>query len=194
MLDPAGDAQHAGRQIGDCLERGVSLQFVEDLKDELQRNLGTVDVAITRFAGETVQPLQNANFSNRFGADLHMSFHFYQEKAVVPKIYLFLFSYGDDFITKKHDLHFYPYDEAHLINIDTTKMYARKIKDFLQKNDYRKKFDFQGIAKIPFKPLIGVKAPAVALAVGLRKKKDWKKYIDVFVNVIRTIVEGEKLS
>lgn len=190
MLDPAGDAQNTGRQIDNYFERGISLQCVEKLQDKLQKRFQNTKIAITRFAGETVQPLQNANFSNRFNVDFYISLHFYKEKEVRPNIYLYLFSYGDDFITKKHDLHFYPYDEAHLINIDTTKMYARRIQNLFQTDTYKKKFDFQGISKIPFKPLIGIKAPAIALEVGLHKKKDWKKYIDVFVTIIETIIQS----
>ena len=188
MLDPSGDAQYAGRQIDDCLERGISLQFVEQLKEELQKKYNGIKVVITRFAGEKLQPLQNANYSNRLDADFYVSFNFYKEQAVKPKVYLFLFSYSDDFITKRRDLYFYPYDQAHLINIDTTKMYARKVKDFFSSAVCQKMFDFQGISKIPFKPLIGIKAPAIALEVGLRQKDDWKRYIDTFVSVIGMVI------
>ena len=32
MINPAGDAQNAGRIVGDCYERGLTLQFAEKLQ------------------------------------------------------------------------------------------------------------------------------------------------------------------
>ncbi len=42
MIDPAGDAKHTGRLIGDTLERGISLQCAEQLKTALFITLGSV--------------------------------------------------------------------------------------------------------------------------------------------------------
>ena len=141
MLDPAGDAQYAGRHIEDCLERGVSLQFAEKLKEELEKQYKNVKVVLTRFAGEAVQPLQNANFANRLDVDFYLSIHFYQETAVKPHLYLYCFSYNDDFITGRAELFFYPYDQAHLINKETTKMFANKLKQFFLQEEYKNIFD-----------------------------------------------------
>jgi len=188
MLDPAGDAQYAGRQIEDSFERGIALQFAENLKDELEASYKKVKVVITRFAGETLQHLQNANFANRLDVDLYLSVHFYKEKEIKPQIFLYTFSYNDDFITRNTDLFFYPYDQAHLINKDTTKIWANKIRDFfLQENDISF-FDLRGLFRLPFKPLIAVKAPSIGVEIGLRKKDEWKEYIDVFGSMLGEIL------
>jgi len=189
MLDPAGDAQYAGRQIDDSLERGITLQFAEKLKYILESRYDGIRVVLTRVAGETLQHLQNANFANRFDVDFYLSIHFYQEKEVKPQMFLYTFSYNDDFITRRADLFFYPYDQAHLIKKDTTKIWADKMKQVFLQDEYKKIFDLQGFFRLPFKPLIAVKAPAIGLELGLRQKDDWVNYVDAFACSIGEIVK-----
>ena len=76
MLDPAGDAKHTGRQIDDNLERGISLQFTEKLKQTLEKQHPEIHVVLSRFPGETIYHLQNANFANRLEVDFYLSIHF----------------------------------------------------------------------------------------------------------------------
>ena len=65
MLDPAGDAQTTGRIIDDNYERGVTLQLCEDIKKQLEAEQPkNTRIVLTRFPGETIDPLQNANFAN----------------------------------------------------------------------------------------------------------------------------------
>jgi len=189
MLDPAGDAQHAGRLIDDSLERGITLQFAEKLKQELEKRYDGIRVVLTRFAGETLQHLQNANFANRLDVDFYLSIHFYKEKEIKPQMFLYTFSYNDDFITRKSDLFFCPYDQAHLINKNTTKIWADRIKNVFLQDEYKKLFDLQGLFRLPFKPLIAVKAPAIGIELGLRQKDEWANYVDSFVYGIGEIIE-----
>jgi len=191
MLDPAGDAQHAGRQIEDCLERGITLQFAEKLKEEVERKHG-INVFITRVPGETLEPLQNANYANRLDVDFYLSVHFYKEKEVFPRMYLFTFSYRDDFAIKKPDLYFYPYDKAHLIHINKTQRIAEIIKNLFLEDAYKKKCKFEGIISLPFRPLVGIKAPALAIELGLKQKNDWKNYLDDFTTMISNVITQEK--
>src|SRR5579859_5868722 len=66
MLDPAGDAQITGRIIDDSYERGITLQLCEDIKKQLEADHPkNTRIVLTRFPGETIDPLQNANFANR---------------------------------------------------------------------------------------------------------------------------------
>ncbi|MFC1842731.1 N-acetylmuramoyl-L-alanine amidase [Candidatus Dependentiae bacterium] len=190
MLDPAGDAQNTGRQIEDCLERGVTLQFAEKLKQEIESRFDSIKVVLTRSPGEKVQNLQNANYANRLAVDFYLSVHFYKESAVRPKVYMYTFSYNDDFITRKPDLYFCPYNKAHLIYREDTKRCACEIKKILEN---KKNFDFSGLLDLPFKPLIGVKAPALGIEIGLRSKDNWVNYIDIFfeiVNKLKRVLHG----
>jgi len=188
MLDPAGDAQNTGRQIDDYLERGITLQFAEKLKPQLEKMFDNVRVVLTRFPGEAIEHLQNANFANRLDVDFYLSIHFYKEKAVKPHVYLYSFCRHDDFITKRPDLYFYMYDQAHLINREQTKACVAEMKNIFLCDNYKKMFEFCGVFNLPFKPLLAVKAPAVGIEIGLRKKEDWEKYLDVFVDCIEKII------
>src|SRR5579872_3367872 len=73
MLDPAGDARETGRIIEDSLERAVTIQFAQQLRDVLTSQLPNSTVIITRTPGEELQPLQQANFANRLPVDLYLN-------------------------------------------------------------------------------------------------------------------------
>lgn len=190
MLAPAGDAKHTGRQIGDSLERGITLQCAEQLKKMLQDLYPNVRVALTRSPGETIYPLQNANFSNRLGDDCYVSIHFYPESRTKPQMFMYYFSYGDDFVTKTPDLFFCPYDQAHRINGPKTRSWSQLVAQVLTNEKHKKLFDFRNICGVPFKPLIGVKAPAFAFEIGLQEKNDWKRYVEPIALSIGQIVQA----
>ncbi|MFC1841773.1 N-acetylmuramoyl-L-alanine amidase [Candidatus Dependentiae bacterium] len=188
MIDPAGDSQYAGRLLEDCLERGITSQFVQSLQKKLLQSIADIKVFFTRRPGEAIGHLQNANFSNRLDVDFYLSIHFYKEKEVKPRMYMYTFSYNDDFVRAKPGLYFYPYDKAHIIHRTETKALANVAKEVFLSETHKKMFDFQGMISLPFKPLIGVKAPAIGVEIGLKKKDDWHDYVDVFVEVISNIV------
>jgi len=192
MLDPAGDAKHTGRQIGDSLERGISLQFAQELKKSLEQTYPNIRVILTRFPGETIFPLQNANFANRLDVDFYLSIHFYPETQTKPGMFLYYFSQNDEFITKMPDLFFCPYDQAHRINSTKTRNIAQTITTSLTNDTNKKLFAFHGIYGLPFRPLIGVKAPAVALEIGLKEKTEWKRYIQPITESLKAIIKNEK--
>ncbi len=188
MLDPAGDAKHTGRKISDSLERGITLQFCEKLKQELETSYPQLRVVLTRFPGETVQPLQNANFANRLAVDCYVSIHFFQEQETKPQFFLYTFSYGNTFVTKISTLAFYPYDQAHLLNLEQTKKWSKQIENLLQSSAYKKMFQYKGMFNLPFRPLIGVKAPALAFEISLKDKSDWQLYIDPIMTSLKSII------
>lgn len=189
MLDPAGDAKHTGRQLEDSFERGITLQCAEQLKRVLEEQYPNIRVVLTRFPGETLQPLQNANFANRLQVDFYVSLQFYQEKGIKPQLHVYQFSYGDDFITRTFDVAFYRYDQAYLQHNTATTNFAQQILNALQQKKYTKYFEVKGLFKLPFKPLIGIKAPAVAIEASLKTKQDWHQYIEPIVLGLGTVIE-----
>ena len=38
MINPAGDAKDAGRTLNDSFERGITLQFAQELKSAIESN------------------------------------------------------------------------------------------------------------------------------------------------------------
>ena len=177
MLAPAGDAKHIGRKIGDNFERGITLQYAEQLKKIVEEKCPSVAVIISRFPGDIISPLQNASFANRLQVDLFISIHFYQTTETKPKLHLYQFSYNDDFITPIAGLSFYHYDQAHLFNKKQTNTWATGIKQMCEEDQYQKLFIVQDICKLPFKPLIGVTAPAIGIEIGLKNAPDWQQYL-----------------
>lgn len=189
MLDPAGDAQHTGRKIDDTFERSITLMFAQGLKENLEKEYPSIQVILTRNAGETVTSLANANFANRLNVDLFLSINFYQETSTKPKIYLYNFSYNDDFITQKNELTFCRYDQAHLFNYSITRQYGLILKQEMESDIYKSLFECAQLVKAPIKQCIGIKSPAIALEAGLYKADDWQLYIDPLVASLKPIIE-----
>jgi len=189
MIDPAGDAKHTGRLIQDTLERGISLQCAESLKVALLSQLQNIRVVLTRVPGETIQPLQNASFANRLDIDLYLSLYFYQESITPPTLTLYYYLENNtDFWHKPINLYFYPVNQAHLKNLHKTKECGQTILSIFQENDIKKIFSPCGLFGIPFKPLYGITAPAIALEIGLKNKQDWQYIINPLVNAIEKIM------
>ena len=186
MIDPSGDAQNPGRVIDDSFERGITLQCAEALKKELINKFENIRVVLTRFPGETVGNYQNANFANRLDIDFYLHIGFYQELDAKPKVYLYNFSYNDDFITKKNELTLCKYDQAHLFNYARTRQFGLILEE--QLNTFKKLFTNCHLSKLPFKPLIGVKSPAIAFEAGLQNKDDWQQYIKPLVASLEPII------
>lgn len=192
MVDPAGDAQHTGRKLEDSFERGVSLQIAEQLKRTIEEEFPHVKIVLTRLPGESASYLQHASFANRLDVDFYLSIHCYHEKETKPCLYIYQFSYGENFITKQFDLALVPYDQAHIANSSRTNSYALLMQNILASDMHANAYTVKGIFKIPFKPLVGIKSPAIGLEIGLKNKDDWHNYLEPIATSLAPIIE--KLS
>lgn len=192
MLSPFGDAKTTGHIIDDAFERSLTLKFAEAVEKEIEKQNKDVQVILNRAPGETLEPLQNANFANRLDIDFYASIHFYQETEARPKV--FIFNYVTDIfhtpITTK--LAFVPFDEAFRINLTKSDQLAKVFESSLKQEKYKHDFDFKGFKKIPFRPLVGVKAPNLAFEASLKTSGDWKNYIPAFVEGINNIIRELK--
>ncbi|MDP3788714.1 MAG: N-acetylmuramoyl-L-alanine amidase [Candidatus Chromulinivorax sp.] len=191
MIDPAGDAKHTGRLIQDTLERGISLQCAEQLKAILTQKFKNIRVILTRVPGETIQPLQNASFANRLGVDLYVSLYFYHEPETPAHVtlYHYLENPISDLWHKPINLSLYQVNQAHLLNLKITQAWGKIILDVLRDKQCSKFFSPRGFFGIPFTPLLGIKAPAIAVEVGLKNKQDWQHIIDPLVIAIERIMQ-----
>lgn len=176
MLDPAGDARTPGRTIDDTFERGISLQCTEWLKAELERRFTGIRVILTRLPGETLEPLQNASFANRLHADLYVSVHCYQAQGERPSIAIMhlMCTPTDRWELKHEPLSCIPYDQAHRIAKRATMRWAEILAAVFQEERHLRLLQFQGVFGIPFRPLIGILCPALAVEMSLAHKDDWK--------------------
>ena len=191
MIDPVGDAKHTGRIIDDTFERGLTLQCAEQIKKELENNQEKIRVVLTRFPGETLEPLQNANFANRLGCDIYISISFYQEKEEKSRVYFYHYiSYKTDIWQKKiSDLKLYSYDKAHLPYINSSLKFGQSFEKILNNKKNRALFSYKGFFGLPFKTLAGIKAPAIAIEMGLIKKDDWKMFVNPIIYAIESTLD-----
>ena len=45
--------------------------------------------------------------------------------------------------------------------------------------------------KVPFKPLVGMSAPAIGIELGIKKKDDWKELVPLLRRSIEQIITAE---
>lgn len=186
MLDPSGDAKHTGRTIDNTFERGISLECAETLKQEITNYFPDTRVILTRVPGETLQPLQNASFANRLNIDLYLSLYFYEEQETSQRVtlYYYLNNKTTDFWHVPEQLFFYPAHQAYLLNLQTTKKLGERFLSILKNPNDIPFFKVNGLFGIPFKPLIGITAPALCLEIGLQNIKDWNYIINPIIHFI----------
>ena len=194
MLSPAGDAQYAGRTIDGTFERGITLQCVERLKQELESRYSKVRIILTRVPGETIQHLQNASFANRLDADLYISIHFFPQKSGTPNVYLYYFCLNtvtDSWNFGKNNLTFVPYNKAHIAQLPLTKQIVSTLFETLA-NQKKNSFVVHAPLGMPFAPLIGIKAPAVGIEMSLQHNHDWSLFMPALIESIGAILESIK--
>lgn len=189
VIDPAGDAKRTGRRIGDSFERGLTLQCVEKIKEIIGERAPHIKVVLTRMPGDNVYDLQNASLSNRIHADLFVSLNFYHTQETKPTLYLYQFSYGNDFACCQQGLTLQSYDQAYRINKETTDAMCQLFKKELLQQKYHSLCTVAGPYHLPIKPLIGIVAPSIAVEVGLKGKDLWHYYSDPIAAAIIAVID-----
>lgn len=188
MINPAGDAAHAGRLIEDSFERGITLQIAEFLKHTLEDRNPYITVLLTRMPGEIIEPLHNAQCANRIAPFVYISIHCYQEKKPVPQLFTYIFSYGNNFFSPSSDLTLYRYDHAHLVNKKKSHEYSQLFWKSLKELSTNRQFFVHEIIAAPFAPLLGISCPAFGLEIGLAQKKDWHILKSSLVHSIESVI------
>lgn len=179
VLHPAGDAKSTERTIYNNFERGLMLQYAQELKKIIEKSAPHITVIITRHAGDIMEPLENIALANRLQANLYLSLHAYAEQQSIPTLRLYYLLYNpvtDIWHKKSNKLACIPLTSAYLDNLVTTQSYAT----FFNKNllAEQKKYGFitQSSLGTPFKPLVGLCIPALALEIGVTEKQDILSY------------------
>ncbi len=193
MLDPAGDGQYAGRKIQDSFERGLTLQCAQEIKKQLTEQYSNIRVILTRAAGETIQPMHNALFANRLQVDVYLRIGFYHEPDMPSHIALFYTcNHPQDFWQTMNPLQFFYIDQAYLLNLKLSKQLATNFLQILQ--NQQKNFITYGAFAVPFKPFIGIQAPALYLEAGLHATSDWKYIIKPVIQFMQTTAQASNGS
>lgn len=189
MIDPTGDAKHTGREIEDTFERGITVLCAQALKTEIIKLIPNVQVILTRVPGEKLSELQNASFANRLGVDFYLSLAFYAEPMIPKHVAIFYYLEQEtDTWHRYNALQFYHASQAHLININLTKQFAKTFLQHFEQKTINTSFIMRGVFGLPCKPLMGIKAPALCIEAGLESKDDWKNLINPLISCIQAII------
>ena len=187
VIDPAGDVKRTGRTIGDSFERGLTLQCAEKIKEYIEHHAPSLKVIITRIPGDVVYDLQNATLANRLNADLFVNLNFYYTQDTKPTLFVYQFSYGNDFIQCNQQLALHTYDQAYTLHKPITDHITHALKNVLSHMHYQSLFTVAGVYTIPIKPLIGIIAPSVAIEAGLKNKELWIHYVEPLAQAIMKV-------
>jgi len=197
MLHPAGDTHHSGRQLHDGTEQSATFGWAQHLKNALEQQYPYVQVIITHQPGQSIAPLQAANFANRLHVDLYITLCVYQELAVKPAITLYRFSYGDDFVTNDLNTLWVPYDQAYRLSLTATTHYAQQLAQGLSQDAYKNIFSCHGPYALPISPLMGLNVPAFVIEAGVKNMQSFMVYVtpiiqsfDPIINTIATRKRG----
>lgn len=193
MIDPYGDSKNTGHEIDDTFERAITLECAQELKKQINKSCPTIRVVLTRAPGESVQPLQNASFSNKLQANFYISLSFYNQQEIPSHISFFYYLENQtDLWHKYNSLYFYHVDNAYLINLKISKLIGETFFNYFKNNKFASSvFVPLGLFACPYKQLIGVKAPSIAIEAGLQKKDDWKHLIQPLISCIESIEKTE---
>lgn len=187
MIHPADS--HTPRAIEDIFERTITLECAQDIKRMLENRIPGVYVVLTRSTAEVVEPLQCASFANKLNVDFYISLHFYQSSVKVPKLYLYHMLYNpviDFWQTRESELSLMPYDKAYRNNIKKTQAWGSRMLESLKGFSG---LSCQGLFGIPFRPLKGVLAPALGIECSVKKKEDYRLFVEPLVTALHVIIK-----
>jgi len=179
-----------GRKFSSNYEHTIAYQFAIALKKNLEKEWPNIRIVLSHKRNEQIQSLQIANTANCLQIDLFFHFQFYQEQEFnIPSLYVYHFSYGNDFPTKIWDLSWCRVDQAYLINKVRTRQWAQQMKIILQGAEYHPWFTAHGPYKVPLKPLLGIMAPGFVIEMGIKEDADWQNYINPVTTSMVPIME-----
>ncbi len=189
LIHPDGHPGQPGRKLFRGSEHTITKNIAEYLCEQLNQRSTCIAVQ-TRTKAETFHTLQQASFANRLNTDLFISIHAYKEESMQPTITLYhlLCDPITDLSKRAFDPHaFVPVHMAHTKNIGSAQKISRLLAESLQHEKYSKKFQIAGPFGIPFKPLVGILAPAIAIEFGLGKEVNLSPLLDPIIDALLSL-------
>lgn len=184
FVDAAGDATQGGRIIDNNYESSINFTIAQSLKNALATSHPHLKIVLNRTPLETIAPLQNAQFANKLGVDLYIHICSVQSPQT-SSITLYQFSSDQKTILKKGSLGFFPYDQIYLMHEHQTTEWAHSIKKNLIDQHHS---TISGVYKMPFKPLVGINAPALAIEVGIQSLDDLDPLIEQLARALSSFL------
>lgn len=177
IIEAQGNANNPGRIIEDSFESEITFNAAHCLKNNLENMHSTIKIIVQRSDG-----LSNANAANKIDADLYLSIG--ACKSNNSGITLFRLNYQHQFILKD-GMSFIPYDQIYLLNQSTTISWLNVISTFLANHNI-----LRASYACPYRPLMGIKAPAIAVELLLDNKSEWSEYMIACAHSLTPIIKG----
>ena len=188
LLVPAGDACNQGRSLEHQFESSSTMAYALSLKTSIEKQYPEVRAMVSHRAGEVIRQFQIPTMANTLDIDLVLTINCYHEQGPKPEIFVYQFSYGQEFVSKLTELSWYTLDSAYLFSKNITCSWVSMLAHELSADVYKAMFTLHGPFKIPFKPLLGIKVPAIGLEISLKQDNDWNVFVDPLVAGLEPIV------
>ncbi len=195
MLDPAGNTQDINRIVDHTNERSLTHSLCLSIKQKMESLHKDIRIIITHGYNDTIEPLQNASFSNRLQTNFYCAINIAQTKNSTPSLSLYYLqrTIHENLHTKNSDVSFIFYRDAHKDNLLTTKKVVSKAYNALQQ-DYARYFKINQPLGYPCAPLVGIQAPALCIEATIIKKDAIESLVAPFITILEAALNALKLD
>jgi hypothetical protein len=185
ILNPAGNVHNPGRIIGESFERTLTLQFAQAVKRAVEKLLPKARVLITSTPGEVISQFHMASYVNNLDAHLYLHIGMYHTSSQIPDISFYTMAVDPamDMWTYQDTDHFVPFYFAHRRKIQQSRELLGILHAYA--TTYRPiPFQVHDVRSIPYKSLVGVTIPAIALEIGLPNHAAWQLCVEPLAHML----------
>jgi N-acetylmuramoyl-L-alanine amidase len=189
VLDPAGDAAHAGRSIEDTYERSCTWQLAAEIKRILKRYESFITCFLSRAPGQILEPLEPIQLANRLQANLFIRLHCYP--AHTAENYCHFYYLVRHPVTdwwhapQVGGVQFIPLESAHQIKLGQTKKSVESMAAFLRPLTPETGFIVPPALGMPCQHLQGLLMPACIIELGVAHAGDWRSIAHPLAHMIK---------
>lgn len=184
LFAPYGDAQNKGRTIADSFERTIALQCAHLIKKSVMAENQDLTIQVLPTTRDMISTHQRATLANKKNIDLVISLNFYQELSAQShcNIYYYVRNSATDFWkNKKNTLSLEPYDQAYKKSLNESHAIALHLKETVNSLSNSLVCNVVGI---PYKPLVGIIKPAIALEIGTQNSSDLQTLVPILTQAL----------
>lgn len=190
ILDPAGQIDGQARLIDGVPERIITYQFAQELKRILESNNQYLRIIILKDTAKNAAPYERVSAANSTNSNLYIHIQAFStpQRPYPVYVYHMLYNVTDTWSSREKSLSFMPIDNSHKQSIKNTIIYGKSLCagliDIQKDNDIR----CIGLFGIPFRPLMGITAPALAIEMGFSHKDDYQKLVEPIAKSLEEII------
>jgi N-acetylmuramoyl-L-alanine amidase len=189
MFHPTGSNTQPGRLIGDFFERGLTLQFIQLLKEKMLATPTTYELIIlsSNSAGQTPSVHDHAVWANQQEVDLFVAFSMYASQEQTAQLSLFTYQNSLFVHTRPPELGFIPFKDAALYSTQQSAAMSQSIlKNLVQNSSWLTVTQ----CAAPLVSLAGITRPACAIELGINQTTTIDSYVEPIASALIATVEA----